>query len=118
MSDQPRFAICCICETPLVPTFIYSGAEWYCVKCGREYPYMSCEKVDWREDLAAESDRLNTAFRELTKDCIPRGARKRDCEKCSAGEYHLDHATDEELQASLRGYQGVREYRPQLARTP
>lgn len=95
-------AVCC--GTPLIWTFMFSGSEWYCRKCKRDFPMFNAHKIDGTPELTAEKNENEQWFRAIAKDCIPRGAKKRDCEKCEGGEYHLDHATEEERAASRRAY--------------
>lgn len=100
MSD--RIAVCC--GTPLIWTFMFSGSEWFCRECKRAIPMMNADRVESTPELEAAREQNEQWFREIAKDCIPRGGRLRDCDKCSAGETHLEHASDEDKQRSREAY--------------
>ena len=99
MSDE--IAVCC--GTPLVWTFMFSGAEWYCRKCKAQIPMLNVERIDSTPDMVKEKAENADWFFEIAKDCIPLGSRRRGCEKCNS-ENHLDHATPKELALSIVAY--------------
>jgi len=97
--------VCLNCETPLVPTMVFSGAEWFCMKCRQEFPLFNCERVLRTEELNTKLNVLTEEFVSIAKDCIPRGSRRADCAKCTVrSEYHLEHATLEQLERSKEAY--------------
>lgn len=104
-------AVCC--GTPLVCTMMFSGAEWYCIKCQTFLPLFDAERIDWTPGLAQEQEENKDWFYEVTADYMPLTAYRSGCENCdpSTGEHHIDHATDEEKEKSKAAYTKLNEGR-------
>lgn len=93
------FAACC--GTPLVATYLFSGAEWFCVECRSTRGLLNVpERLEYSSAAKAESEENRQRFRAIAKDFIPFGCRLDGCAKCESGEDHRDHITDEEREAS------------------
>jgi len=102
MKQNETVAVCC--GTPLIWTFMFSGAEWFCRKCKSNLGMMNAESILATPELLKEKKENNLWFDEIAKDCVPRGCRFAKCEKCDKGEYHIFHATLEEKEASKKAY--------------
>ena len=102
----PPVSIAVCCDTPLVSTMIFSKAEWYCIKCRTALPLFNAERINWTPELEKKSEANDKWFREVTAGYIPPRCFMRDCQKCdtSRDEYHIDHATKEELEKSKTAY--------------
>jgi len=95
MSKQIR---CCTCGNPLISTFIYSGAEYYCIDCGSSYGFFDGYKdVDETQELNKRGEENLKWFLDIRKDLIGGGMKIRGCKKCDEGGYHLHHASDDEI---------------------
>jgi len=92
------------CGTPMVRTYAFSGKEYYCVKCGETDgifgPASTAQETD---ELIRQLERNFKIFFEDSLACIPIGARFNVCELCKH-EQHLDHASQEEIEASREAY--------------
>ena len=107
-----RIAVCC--GTPLVSTVMFSGAEFFCVKCASTIPLFNAERVDSTPELVKEKESNVAWFRETASDYIPPGCWKSSCGKCNrGGEHHIDHATDEEKKRSEVARQNLMSGKPQ-----
>ena len=62
------------------------------------------EQISLTDDLKEEYNANREQFRKIADDCIAIGSRRVDCEKCEAGEDHLEHATEEERLKSQKAY--------------
>jgi hypothetical protein len=97
-----KIAICC--NHPLVSTMLFSGAEYFCMKCGTKYGMLEAERVDVTPELAAAKDSIEAHFKELTQAIVPWKSYRVDCLQCSkpdgTREYHWLHMTPEEKRAS------------------
>ena len=115
MADE-KIEMCC--DTPLIPTFTFSHNEWFCRTCRAAYPFMNVPWVaDATEELKVEKQTNIEWFREMAKECIPRGCRFANCERCKAtGEDHEQHATLAEQSASRTAYARLLETAPPTAR--
>lgn len=92
-------AMCC--DKPMIWTFIFPGAEWFCSECKSSVGMMNATSVDETPELAAEKDRITKLFRAVAKDYIPPRSGRVGCKKCEIDrDYHVNHATDEELKKS------------------
>lgn len=96
---------CPTCKTPLIGTMAFSGAEFYCLECGR-----TC---GWLSPYALDADKVEEQMKALQAEwdenvggkLMPRGTFWRnDCEKCGdvlgrpeGG--HWEHVTQEEIEA-------------------
>lgn len=96
-------AVCC--GTPLIWTFMFSKAEWFCRVCRTPFPMLNTERVDVTAELLLAKEENERWFDDIAKDCIPYRSRLCNCAKCDGGEDHLDHATDDEIERSGLAYQ-------------
>lgn len=103
-TNENPIACCPSCRTPLVWTFKFSKAEYYCSTCKSAMGMLEAERRAWSADLAKRHKQLVAVFGELSKPCIAYGERRMNCEKCSAGEDHLNHASAEAIAASRAAY--------------
>ena len=101
---KSQYSMCC--GTPLSSALVFRGAELYCVRCGNSYGMFGApSRREATPELDAEYERNRALYIPLAKQCIGGGMRLRDCEKCSEGEYHIQHATPEERAASDAAYE-------------
>ena len=90
------------CDTPMVWTFAFPGAEWFCRICKGVLPMFNAERVKATPELEEAKAANAMWFSEVSKDWIPETAFFSDCHKCEKDhEHHIDHATDEEKAASV-----------------
>jgi len=93
------------CGTPMISTLMFSGSEFYCVKCGwDEGVFGPAETIFWTPELNEEGKRNQTVFREIADVCIPAGCRFPNCKKCNDGQDHLLHASNGALRKSDEAY--------------
>ena len=57
---QPQKIAICYCDTPLIWTFVFSGAEYWCPSCGNNYGMMGVKKVELTPELKFQQI-INTA---------------------------------------------------------
>ena len=109
-SNPIKFGMCC--GTPLVATFVFSGAEYYCVRCGSTYGMFDVPRKIETPALREERERNSAAFDSVAKGAIPRNSLRRDCEKCNTpgkhDGYHHQHATSEQAAASEEAYAALK----------
>ena len=92
------------CGTPMIWTFKFSGAEYYCVKCGvTQGIFGSAQSVQWTAALDKEQEINKKVFHRISAACIPRGSRRKDCKKCD-GQDHQAHASKTDLEKSDATY--------------
>lgn len=104
-TEKKRIAACPTCRTPLVWTFKFRRAEWYCATCRAPLAMFEALSLPWQAEIAAHADQLRDAFHLVAKDCIAVGERRRDCEACQSGRGdHQTHASAEELERSVQAY--------------
>ncbi len=94
----------CRCGEPLVHTFAFSGAEFYCLSCGSHYGWREPDGKVETPELIAWMKAVEAEFVELGgRDLLGGGLIRRDCETCvRTGQVHLGHATAEERAAHER----------------
>lgn len=102
MSRATEIAVCC--GTPLVFTFKFSGAEYYCLRCRRAFGMFDVHTVPKTSALDAERIRNEDEFERLAVDLVARGERRRDCDRCAFGEDHSRHCGDEARRRSDEAY--------------
>ncbi len=100
-------AICC--NTPMIWTFAFMGAEWYCRKCGASIEMMNADTVDATPELEKQKKENEKWFHGIMKDYIPGGAFYKSCDKCKGNEFHSMHATETELKESKEALSRLRE---------
>ena len=102
MSQTKDIKICPRCQQhhdtqePLISTFMFMGAEYYCLWCGWTGGIFDGERVKRTKELAYKDKLYKAIFRLLQKDIWFPGAYKADCPKCAsprtAENYHCNHA--------------------------
>ena len=90
----------CNCGSPLISTFAFSGAEYYCLDCGRKYGMLGVDRVAATPEIKQELDDNEKTFSEIREGLLSGGAMLKDCNTCSqTGQSHLHHATPKEVKA-------------------
>jgi len=99
------------CGTPLISTPAFSGAEFYCRKCGSTLGMFDPVGKDTTPELEAESEENSKWFQEIMDDHIPYNCKFGDCEECSkeGSTYHHVHATPEQLEKSQAALKKLQE---------
>lgn len=109
--DRPQVEMAMCCDLPLISTFLFPKAEWYCTKCHRTYGYLEVPtRAIPTADLMEMAEVLQGTFEQIARDCIPPRSRKVGCATCETnpGRYHEEHATEEALEKSKRAYAMLR----------
>jgi hypothetical protein len=106
----------CNCGAPLLWTFLYNGAEYFCLNCGYMAGMLGAgENVEATTELKADRKVVEKVFKALRPFLIGDGCFQRtNCKKCKeTGEYHPQHLTKrqeaenkiaEKILAHLNGY--------------
>lgn len=91
----------CDCGAPLHWTFLYNGAEYFCMNCHGSFGMLGAGKVVERTTERIVRQRVATdVFKALRKHLIGSGGfTKSNCKKCKDGKsrYHTDHLTKSEV---------------------
>ena len=92
-----EITICSNCETPLIFTFCFAGAEYYCMGCGNTSGMLGGgDRVKLTPELRAKAKVVNDLWKAIYKSLLPRSSfGKRNCKKCT-GTNHYDHLTNQE----------------------
>lgn len=94
-----RVAIC-YCGEPLISTFMFSGAEYFCVRCGASLGMFDTESKEMTPELRKRAEANEKKWHSISKGLLTGGVMFRNCDTCSKENTpHLNHATQEELQA-------------------
>ena len=93
-----EITVCSDCETPLVFTFCFAGAEYYCLNCGNATGMMGGgDRVKSTPELRAKAKVVKDLWKAIYKSFLPRSSyRKRNCKKCT-GTNHYDHLSKQEI---------------------
>lgn len=60
---EPRpMAGCTTCHEPLISTFEFRGAEFYCQVCGAKFGWLSPARLEWTEERQARHDELRVLY--------------------------------------------------------
>lgn len=90
--------VCPYCGEPMISTFAFRGAEFYCLMCGNTLGMFSCSSVEWDEQLNEKRKLYERVFKTIYKDLIPSGAYLLKCPKCKdMNETHRQHASEKEI---------------------
>lgn len=90
-------AMCPRCAVPVVCTFAFRRAEFYCLDCGRCLGWLDPDSAATTPALLADSEARAREFEENAgRHLIVSGSRLDSCEKCKAGEDHPLHVTEAE----------------------
>ena len=111
MTDGAPYATCRPCGAPLIPTFAFSGFEFYCLECGLLYDWFFGPKAaEPTPELAARYAALKAEWDEIAPSLIGGGAMLHDCITCRAKrEPHLEHASADEIAAHQDALEKLRE---------
>ena len=92
-----EIAACPECSNPLISTFAFAGAEWFCWECRWRGGVFYEKTINRTPELEKKLRGDKKKFDEVRHDLWLGGERVRGCEKCESGnERHLHHLTDEE----------------------
>lgn len=95
--NTKEVAVCPYCGEPLLWTFIYSGAEWYCLRCGYSCGMFGEKRAEATPELKMRRVLYKRVFNTIAKDIIPAGAYYDKCDKCKpGGAWHVAHASNRE----------------------
>ena len=113
---SPPLALCRGCHAPLISTFAFPGAEFYCVECGRTCGFLNPMRGDGDDpQLQERYEGLKVEWDENAGEkLMPGGAFwQRGCEGCESEEGrrlgHWEHATDEEREADKKARAWLKE---------
>jgi len=94
--------VCSNCQFPLLWTFLYQGAEYYCLNCQSSVGMLEAGgDVPVTTELKAKYRVAKDVFGALRKHLLGGGRFTRDtCKKCRDGidQYHGSHLTEKEIQ--------------------
>jgi len=112
-NDPRPIAVCPNCGAPLIATFHFAGAEWYCLDCGLACGMFSAVSTAPTPELVA---RMRSSEAEWMTNAGPRlltpGAIHAGCHKCFAdSEAHLLHASPLERAEHSRAKAWINERR-------
>lgn len=108
MSDKKKIAICS-CGAPLIYTFMFSGAEYFCIECGSKYGMFDTESTEVTPALKKRSTANKAKWSAISADLLTGGVMFRSCTKCDKGDSHLSHATPEEVKKHEKALKKLRE---------
>ena len=101
-----QIVVCGRCEEPLVWTFMFDGAEYYCPCCGLTAGAFGgeTEEVDETPELKRREKIISDYFKKLRDDIIPARCQYKNCKKCDAdrNSYHIDHASKKAVEKSKK----------------
>ena len=96
--QMKKIKVCYNCGFPLLWTFLYDDAEYYCLRCGSCTGMLGGSKdVEETKELRAQYIVAEKVFEALKPFLIGVGCYKKDkCKKCKEGkdEYHTQHLTE------------------------
>lgn len=95
----PRMACCPSCETPLISTMAFPGAEFYCLECGNHVGYVMPLGKEETPEILAAYEALKAEWDEhIAGKLIAPGSWRIGCPSCESGtrEQHSLHATEAE----------------------
>jgi hypothetical protein len=107
----PPIAMCRVCPNePLVSTMLFRRAEFYCVSCGSHLGYLDPKPAEPTPELDDRAHAVQQEFDTLSKGALSLGGMHRDCSTCMEHRQpHIEHATPDELKASVAAYERLRE---------
>jgi len=108
--DVKKIAMCC--STPLIGTLIFPGKEMFCTVCRSTYGMFEYpSSTEATPELVKIHNQLRAEFLDVAKDVIPPRAQFKHCDLCSAGEYHSEHASEDEIRQSEISYAALKTVR-------
>ncbi len=91
-----RLAVC-NCGNPMIYTFAFSGAEYYCLACGNSCGMFDTRKTDATPELTKKLKADEKKFKTVNKYLLSGGVMFNSCEICSKkNEPHILHCSDAE----------------------
>ena len=100
--NNEKIKVCSNCQFPLLWTFLYDGAEYYCMNCQSSVGMMGAgDDVPVTAELKAKYRVAKDVFGALRKHLLGGGRfTRRTCKKCREGidPYHGSHLTEKEKQ--------------------
>lgn len=96
---------------PLIATLVFRKAEFYCLECGARLGFLSPRAAEPTPELNARYEALQAEWDEHAGSKLNVGQWWLErCEQCKpGGEYHAEHATDEERAAHEAALTWLRE---------
>lgn len=96
-----EMAMCPECDTPLISTLVFKGAEFYCLDCGGAFGFLAPRGAECTPEVEAQYQERKAEWDEHAgRKLLAMSGWHRDCEQCEPRrEYHIVHATDEERKA-------------------
>lgn len=101
--DDSEITVCNTHETPLIWTFKFPGAEWFCMAGNHAGGMLGTgHKVEATPQLLGIQAEQRAIWDRVSPKIAIGRFWLRDCDKCTTvnDEYHLKHMTDKEKQAS------------------
>lgn len=89
------------CDRPLVWTFTFSYAEWYCLECGGQFGMFGVVSVPATVELLALREANNAWFEAIAVHIITPRSRMADCDLCTRSD-HDTHVTFAQVAAHER----------------
>lgn len=87
---------CPKCSKPVVWTFMFSGAEWYCLFCKWRGGMLFAERKPHHWKTKQLKEKIEAEFNRIRKSIIPPTAWMKGCAKCEEGkEYHILHVSSD-----------------------
>jgi hypothetical protein len=97
--EAVRLTFCDRCEEPMLWTFAFVSCELFCPNCGATHGMMDGGRKMLADEDEIKKHKANERwFKQIRPHLYMGGERRKDCEKCSGGEYHVHHLTLEEMQ--------------------
>jgi len=116
MPEQTKPAEIIVCnnhETPLIWTFKFPYAEYYCMSGGHSGGALGTgHTVKATPELKKLAKKERKLWDEISPDIALGRFWRKDCEKCTTDgdNYHLKHMTDEQKQRSVDALAKLEEY--------
>ena len=94
--------VCNTHETPLIWTFAFPGAEYFCMSGNHAGGMLGTgHKVEATPELLKLRSLYNRRWGQLKKHIVVGRFWRKDCDKCKGDECHNYHLTDEEKRRSV-----------------
>ena len=94
---QTIIRVCSTCQTPLIWTFAFTGAERYCINCGTTGGMLGFgDDESPTPDLLFKKRLVDNIWKSLygSKGLVPHASQRTNCKKCTSDSgYHYLHLT-------------------------
>lgn len=99
-------------KTPLIWTFAFSGAEYFCMAGNHAGGMLGTgSRVKATPKLLKLHALYNRRWGQLRKHIVASNFKRGSCEKCQkTDQYHNDHLTDEERRRAVMAFDKLEEY--------